>query len=221
LRDLIRPAAGPALILTMLAFFGCGDRTLPGNELVDPAAANAPRSEADQKLSGALSDVINDANTKYRALSYEYDENLLTILDRVEARLAGGTAPLDPLPMPKLDEAEQLAHFKETVRRWTEKTKKDLRKEIEPLKAEVAARKPGGEPFHPDFHKKFAAAFDDFIPIEVEEAHERRNRAIHEKSKPILDEYRSSAPEAVRLHEQTLNAPPFNLPPAVTDATKP
>jgi len=221
LRDFFRAAAGPPLILTALATFGCGDRPLPGNELVDPVAANAPRTEADQKLGGALSDVINDANVKYHALDYEYNEDLLSILDRVEARLSGGSAALDPLPMPKLDEAEQLAHFKETIRRWTEKTKQDFRATIDALKADVAARKPGEKPFHPEFHKKFAAAFDDFIPIEVEEIRERRNRAIHEKAKPFLDEYRSSAPEVVRLHEQTLNAPPYNLPAATKAAPIP
>ena len=220
MRDLFRPAAIPALFLTT-AFLGCGDRTLPGNELIDTAAANAPKSEADQKLGAALSDVINDANTKYHPLTYEYNENLLTILDRVEARLSGESAALDPLPMPKLDEAEQLAHFKETVRRWSEQTKKNLRTEIEPLKAEVAARKPGAKPFHPEFQKRFAAAFDDFIPIEVKELGERRNRVIHEKARPLFDEYRSSAPEAVRYYERTLDAAPYALPPAGTAVSKP
>ena len=79
-------------------------------------------------------------------------------------------------------------HFRETLRRWKAKTGKDLRAEIDKLKAEVAARKPGGPPFHPDFHKHFSAVFDDLIPIEVAEIRERRNRYLHEKAK------RSSTP---------------------------
>jgi hypothetical protein len=179
------------------------------------AAGRSPSSGADpasQELGDRISKLINDASERFWPLEYEYDEDLLGILDRVEARLAGKSAKLDPLPMPKLDEAEQLDHFRETIRRWTGKTGKNLRAEIEPLNAEVAARQPGGKPFHPEFHKKFAAVFDDFIPIEVAEIRERRNRAIHAKADALFKEYRDTAPDMVRQSEQTLNAPPYNLP---------
>lgn len=199
--------------LMLVGFVGCGTKQPEGNELISPAEAKAQAEmpAADQELGAKLSEVINDANEKYRALEYDYNEDLLKILDRVETRLAGKSEKLDPLVFPKLDEAEQLDHFKVTIGRWQEKSKKTLREAIEPLKAEIAARKPGGKPFHPEFQKNFAAAFDDFIPLEVEEIRERRNRVIHEKAKPILDEYRKTAPDAVREHEKTLNSPPYNL----------
>ena len=211
MRVLKRLAVASGLILA--AFAGCGTKEPEGNELIDPAEAkaNAGRTTADQEIGGKLSEAINDASEKYHPLRYEYDEDLLKLLDRVETRLAGKSEKLDPLVLPTLDEAEQLAHFKETIKRWNAKTKKDLRTVLDPLIAEVAARKPGGPPFHPEFHKKFAAEFDSFIPIEVEEIRERRNRAIHEKAKSIFDEYRKTDPDAVKPHEKTLNAPPYNL----------
>ena len=211
MRELLKIAAGSTLVLAALTLIGCGDQTPAGNELLDPAETKVQTSEADQELGASLSTVINDANTKYRPMSYDNDENLLAILDRVETRLAGKSKTLDPLPMANLDEAEQLDHFKETIRLWSEKTKRNLRETIDPLKADVAARAPGGQPFHPDFHKKFAAAFDDFIPLEIAEIRERRNRVIHEKTRPILDQYRGSSQAAVLLHEKTLNSPPYDL----------
>ena len=200
--------------LTLTALAGCAERTPAGNDLPDPAASNAKLSPAEQELTAKIAGVINAADAKYKALRYEYDEDLLRILDRVEARISGESKVLEPRPMPSLEEAEQLEHFRETVRRWERKSKKSLGASIAALKAEVAARKPGGPVFHPDFHKKFAATFDDFIPIEVQEIRERRNKAIHELSGPIFDQYRESAPDAVRRHEQTLNSPPYNPPAA-------
>ena len=115
--------------------------------------------------------------------------------------------------MPKLDEQEEMDHFRETFRRWKAKTGKDLRAEIDKLKAEVAARKPGGPAFHPDFQKRFSAVFDDLIPIEVAEIRERRNRYLHEQAKPLLDPHREKDPDAVREYEDVLNQPPYNLTP--------
>ena len=112
-------------------------------------------------------------------------------------------------------------HFRETFRRWKAKTGKDLRAEIDTLAAEVAVRKPEGPRFYPDFHKRFAAVFDDLIPIEVAEIRERRNRYLHEQAKPMLDPFRETDPEAVREYEKVLNQPPYNLaPPAPVAAQK-
>jgi hypothetical protein len=202
------------LIATLACAAGCNQKPDEAPN-VGPVGGTAPAAAAEPEageLNGKLSKLMVDLTARYRPLDYEYDEELLETLDRVEARLAGKSEALEPLPMPKLDEAEQLDHFRETVKRWSAKTGKSLRAEIDPLKAEVAARKPGGPSFHPDFHKRFSAAFDDFIPIEVAEVRERRNKALHEQAKPLLDEYRSRAPDAVKSAEQTLNAPPYNLP---------
>jgi hypothetical protein len=110
-------------------------------------------------------------------------------------------------------------HFRETIARWRAKTGKDLRAEIDPLKAQVAARKPGDPPFHPEFHKRFSAAFDALIPIEVAEIRERRNRVIHERAKPLLDAYRDKLPDIVLELETALNQPPYNLTPLARAAT--
>ncbi len=199
-------------IFAVATTVGCGEKEPGGNPLFEPKKSNSILLPAEQELGAKLSHIINTANAKYRNLKYEYDENLLDILDRIELRLAGNSDKLDPLPLPNLDEGEQIEHFRETTRRWTEKSKKDLRATIELLKASVAARKPGGPAYHPDFHKSFAAAFDDLIPLEVEEIRERRNKAIHSAAKPVFDEYRKSAPDAVKQHQKTLNTPPFHLP---------
>ena len=122
--------------------------------------------------------------------------------------------------LPKLDEQEEVEHFRETFRRWKAKTGKDLRAEIDPLKAEVAARKPGGPAFHPDFHKRFSAVFDDLIPIEVAEIRERRNRYIHERAKPLLDSYREKDADAVRRYEQFLSQPPYDVSPTESGSVK-
>ena len=183
-----------------------------------PAAPDAPvkaLSAEERQVSAALnrdlSAVINAETIRYRALDYEYDEDLLTILDRIDAYLASGSGGPPPRAMPRLDAQEEVEHFRETFRRWRAGTGKDLRAELDRLKTEVAARGPKAPPFHPEFHKRFSAVFDDFIPLEVNEMRERRNRAIHAKARELLDARRESYPEIVRVQEEVLNQPPFNL----------
>jgi len=176
-----------------------------------PAPASAEPKTPDENLTAELSKIVNDSSFKYKPLEYRYDEGLLTILDRAEAQLAGKSKGPAPRAMPNLSEQEEYDHLRETIRRWHAKTGKDLRAEVDRLKAEVAARKPGGPAFHPEFHRRFAAAFDDLIPIEVEEIRERRNRAIHEQARPLFDTYRSTSPGLVKQHEASLDAPPYNL----------
>jgi hypothetical protein len=168
-----------------------------------------------------LNQFINDATIRFRPLDYEYDEDLLQTLDRVEAYLSGKAPGPPPRAMPKLDEQEEMEHFRETFRRWKAKTGKDLRSEIDKLKSEVAARKPDGPRFYPGFHKRFSAVFDDLIPIEVAEIRERRNRQLHEQAKPLFDTHRAKDPDAVREYEDVLNRPPYNLtPPEPETASK-
>jgi hypothetical protein len=172
----------------------------------------APRTQSDD-LATKLSEMLNEKSIRYGSLEYEYDENLLTTIDKAEAYLSGRLKGPAPRAMPKLSELEEYDHFRETIRRWRARTGKDLRAEIDRLKADVAARQPGGPAFHPDFHKKFAAVFDSFIPIEVQEIRERRNRAIHEAAKALFDEYRADAPDLVKEYEETLNSRPYALTP--------
>ena len=49
---------------------------------------------------------------------YHYNEDLLTQIDGVEAYLAGGEQAKPSRFMPKLDEREEVDHFRETIRRW-------------------------------------------------------------------------------------------------------
>jgi len=182
-----------------------------------PSGSN---SEASQQLGAAMNTLMNEATVRFRSLDYEYDEELLQILDRIEASLSGKAPGPYPRAMPKLDAREEQEHFRETFRRWKDQTGKDLRAEIDKLKAEVAARKPGGPAFHPDFHKRFSAAFDDLIPIEVAEIRERRNLYIHERAKPLLDSYRDKDPESVESFDSMLDQPPYNVPPQESAAHK-
>jgi len=185
-----------------------------------PAPETSVPKTSDDSLTAELSKIINEASLNYKPLEYQYDEGLLNILDRSETHLAGKSKGPAPRAMPKLSEQEEYDHLRETIRRWRAKTGKDLRAEIDKLKAEVAARKPGGPVYHPEFHKRFAAVFDDFIPIEVEEIRERRNRVIHEKAKPILEKYRETAPASVKQYETTLNSPPYKLSESSTAPTE-
>jgi hypothetical protein len=171
-----------------------------------------PKTPADD-LAAKLNKVLNEESIRYGPLEYEYDENLLTTIDKAEAYLSGRPKGPAPRAMPKLSELEEYDHIRETIRRWRATTGKDLRAEIDRLKAEVAARQPGGPAYHPDFHKKFAAVFDSFIPMEVQEIRERRNRAIHVAAKPLFEKYRATAPDLVTKYEEALNAPPYQLTP--------
>jgi len=175
-------------------------------------AETGPKTPADE-LTVELSAILNKEGIRYASLQYEYDEGLLATIDKAEAYLSGRLKEPAPRAMPKLTEQEEYDHLRETIRRWHAQTGKDLRMEIDRLQAEVAARKPGGPQYYPDFHKRFGAVFDSFIPIEVAEMREQRNRAIHQAAKPILDKYRATAPDLVKQYEATLNAPPYNLPP--------
>jgi hypothetical protein len=204
---------------TLLA--GCDAGRPQSAPAATPTTATAPVAadpEAVAALQKELSEAINKASIRYLSLAYDYNEELLEKLDRIEAKLAGK----DDRPYPRylagtarqpgLDEAEELDHFREVFRRWEAKTGKTLRAAIDPLKAEVAARKPGGPPFHPEFQRRFAQEFDTLIKFEVEEMRERRNRALHRETEPLLAKYRDKQPDLVREYESTLNAPPYALP---------
>jgi hypothetical protein len=170
--------------------------------------------QADPDTAGALqsevSRIINEATIHYLPLKYNYNEDLLDKLDQIELRLnKKQNAPTARL-LPKLDESEELDHFRECVHRWESSTGKRLRAAIDPLKAEVAARTPG-VPYHPEFQKKFSAEFDDFIKIEVAEARERRNREIHQKTEAIFDKYRQEHPDVVAHFRKLIDSPPYDL----------
>jgi hypothetical protein len=201
--------------VTLALLSGCGPRSphdAPSGGVGDPAQS-PEAAQASQEMGAKLSTLINDASDRYRPLDYQYDEDLLTQLDRIDAYLSGKTTGSPPRFLPKLDEPEEVDHFRETIRRWQSATGKNLRAEVDKLKAEVDARKPGDKPFHPEFHKQFSAAFDNLIPIEVAEMRERRNKYIHANADAVFDPYRQKHPAAVRELEGSLNKPPYELPP--------
>jgi hypothetical protein len=203
-----------ALALALLP--GCHGQTSPQANGGGGPRASPGTAGAQEELGAGLSRLFNEAQDRFRPLDYEYDEDLLVRIDRVEAYLSGKLPGPAPRAMPKLDEQEEMDHFTETIRRWKAKTGKDLRVELDKLTADVAARKPGGPVFHPDFHKRFSFVFDDFIPIEVAEIRERRNRYLHERAKPLFDAHRDKSPDFVREQESFLDKPPYNLPPPDT-----
>jgi hypothetical protein len=212
---MIRRTAWAAACVGLVAAPGCGDHTPaagPGAGSGPPPAALASDDEAlFQKLRAEVSTVINDATIRYTPLQYRYSEGLLDILDQVERALSGKAQGKPTRFLPKLDAQDELDHFRETVRRWEAKTGRNLRTEVDVLKADVAARKPG-ERVHPEFQRRFAAVFDDLVALEVAELRERRNRAIHAAAEKILAPYRAEHAEPVRRLEAVLNAPPYNVP---------
>jgi len=109
-----------------------------------PAPADTGPKTPDDEVTAELSKIITEAGTRYASLEHEYDEHLLAIVDQAENHLSGRLKGPAPRAMPKLSEEEEYDHLRETIRRWRAKTGKDLRAEIDKLKAEVAARKPGG-----------------------------------------------------------------------------
>lgn len=208
------PLAPAALLAALLLAPGCGGTEAPPQAgPPDPALSADPA--AAQALQEAMSRAINEATIRYKPLSYRYDEDLLEKLDQIEAHLARDDAVPAPRFLagddksPGLDEAEERDHFRETIRLWRAASGKDLRAEIDRLKADVAARKPGGPTYHPDFHRRFAAAFDDLMKIEVEEMRQRRNRALHEAAKVEFDKYRPTHPDLVRHFEALLDDPQY------------
>lgn len=211
---------GNALFLLITGFVlaapGCqkaAPKTQAGPPPADPESAKVATEIGD-----GLTDLINEANTRFSPLDYDYDEDLLKMMDQFEAHLSGKAAEPAPRFMPKLEQKEETEHLRETIRRWESKTGKSLRSEIDPLVAEVAARKPGDPPFHPAFHKRFSAVFDDFIGIEVAEIRERRNRYLHQRAEQLFEKYRASHPDVVREQGAFLDQPPYNLP-VTTDSS--
>jgi hypothetical protein len=139
-------------------------------------------------------------------------------MDGVESRLSGkspkseGDAGSVRL-IPEIEAGEENDHFRESIARWSKKTGRDLRAEIDRLKAERAtADQTKG--FHPEFQRKFSEVFDSFIPIEVVEIRERRNRVIHRQVRALLDPYRATRPRTVEYFEKQIAVAPYQDPDA-------
>jgi hypothetical protein len=206
LKSYIQRSDFASLSILLLFAWGCQAKSKPAEPAVPPEEV-----AASQELTTGLSQIINDARIKYWPLRYDFAEDLLERLDQIEADLAGKKQGKVPRFLPKLDEEEERAHFRETARRWEAQTGKNFRSEINRLKASVAARKPG-ERFHPEFQKDFSASFDDFIKIEVLEIRERGNRVIHEAAEKLFAKYREGYPQLVQQFEAELKKPEYALP---------
>jgi hypothetical protein len=209
-----RSARAAAWMGPLLLTAACGVKSSVEN----PRAASVPPplSKEEQilyhKLESQLSEIIDRESQRHATLRYEYNEALLQIIDQIELVLSKKSQGVPPRFLPRLDAEEELSHFRETVRRWEAETSKSLRATIDPLKADVAARKPG-EAFHPEFQRRFSQEFDQFIALEVAEMRERRNRAIHAATRTLLAPYREEHPQLVQRLEDILNTPPYDLPP--------
>lgn len=88
-----------------------------------------------------------------------------------------------------------------------------MRSEVDRLKTLLAKRNTADKQSQVEFNKEFSTAFDDFVKIEVDELRERRNRWIHDKARPVIDELKAKNAAAADKIQATLNAPPYNLPP--------
>lgn len=216
----MRPHRHPPALWALLlcAATACDRADRAGSGPTPPgSSATGDNAEADQALRAGLSQVINDATNRYKPLNYRYDEDLLAAIDQIEAHLSGGAPGPAPRFLPDLTEEEERDHFRETIRLWEAQTGRSPREAIDPLKAEVAARPPGDPPFHPAFHVRCRAVFDDLIKFEVLEMRQRRNRAIHEQAAPLLDRYRATHPELTRDYQESLDKGEYR----VTDSAPP
>jgi hypothetical protein len=158
-----------------------------------------------QQIDVELSEVINTMTKRHLPLEWEYDEDLLEMVDQIEARARGEAKGEKHRFLRRVTEQEEMEHYKETIRRWEEQQGRSLRSAIDPLIAEVAARKPGGPRYYPEFHARCRLVLDDFIKFDVLEMQERRNKAIHEKATPVLAKYRAEHPDVVHEYELTLD----------------
>lgn len=215
-RNLFSRMRNSALLsgIACLCLSGCGRTETPVPD--EPAVSAAPRSPAASKADEDLSRIINEASTRFTSLDYAFNEDLLRIVDETEAYLAAApdarkTMKL-PRHLPKLDEQEELDHFRTTITNWEAKTGKKLRAEIDRTKAAVASRAANDKEAAIAFNKDFSATFDEFIKVEVNDLRERRNRWIHERAAPLIEEIRSKdAAEADRMRK-ILDAPPYDIP---------
>lgn len=194
--------------LLATGLIGCGSE--PAS--TGPGAVARPELPADadpvanKALAEGITQIVNEMTIRYSPLDYEYDEDLLEKFDQVEAYLAAGAQGEPPRFMERLDADEEVDHLSEAIRRWEAASGKALRPEIDPLKAEVAARDPDGERFHPEFHKRFAVIFDDLIKHEATHILELRNQAIRAKAADLFDTHRTAHPELVRYYEGMVEA---------------
>jgi hypothetical protein len=206
--------SAPALAWFSLLVFavGCDGRGTAGGGRApsEPPPLGGEDRVVYQKLESDVNTIVNDESVRYTSLQYQYSENLLDILDQVEKTLAGKAAGEPRRFLPRLSEQEERDHFRETVRRWEAQTGKNLRAEVDALKADVAAR-PSGVTYYPEFQRKFSKVFDSFVALEVAELRERRNRAIHAATEARLAPLRDKHPEPVRRIEAILNQPPYQL----------
>lgn len=202
------------LILTISG--GCGSSSSDNTEIAkEPQSVSTVNSD-EAKINEAVSKIINDATTKYASLDYAFNEDLLKILDQFAGYYAATPENRKAVKLerqlPKLDESEEIQHFEESIKRWEKKNARSLRSEVDRLKSLLAKRNTADKQSQVEFNKQFSAAFDDFVKIEVDELRERRNRWIHDKARPVIEELKATSSAAAGKVEATLNAPPYNLP---------
>jgi hypothetical protein len=200
---------------------GCGGRetAVNGRDSPDLPPLSGEDRVVYQKLESQVNTIVNDQTMRYSPLEYKYSDHLLEIIDEVERILAGKNEGEPRRFLPKLGAQEEVDHLRETVRLWEAQTGKNLRAEVDALKVDVAARKPGVA-YHPEFQRKFSQVFDKFIALEVTELRERRNRAIHVAAEALLAPIRDKNPEPVRRIEEILNQPSYQLPSPATSSPR-
>lgn len=213
----------------LVCLAGCDGSEANKNASLNPSGSSASLDREEEEafaedeerfleLKAKFAEIIESASARFHPLVYKFDEDLLTKMDQAEARLSSGVSssskePTAPRLIPELDPDEEDDHLRQSIKRWSEKTGKDFRAEIDRLKTDLAGVDQT-KAFHPEFHKKFSAVFDVFVPIEVLEMRERRNRSIHQKVRELLEPVRTTHPRMVKFFEKQIADPPYNDPDA-------
>jgi hypothetical protein len=218
---LVRPSRW--LLAVALVTVGCGTTgtTEPPPDARTQAEQALRKSDPAmfQKIEEAVRKVVNDATVRYWPLEYDTDERLVDYLDQANKQIAAGASEPSKRYLRHMEPKEELEHIRETIRRWSARTGKDLRATIDDLQADIAHRDPKQTMF-PEFHKKFARELSDFIKLENEELHERRDRMIRANLPAALAPYRDSHPAIVREFESRYSPPQVD-PPASSRAEPP
>src|SRR5262249_51763952 len=138
---LVRPPRW--LLAVSLVTVGCGTSDSPPDARTR-AEQNLRNSDPVMfaRIEDDVRKVVSDATVRYWPLEYGTDEQLVDYLDQVNKQIALGAAEPSKRYLMHMEPKEEFDHIRETIRRWSARTGKNLRSTIDGLKADIANRDP-------------------------------------------------------------------------------